>query len=115
MKATEESWQHSRMPGQREQMALDRRYTASEYEHLAEGEIPRVQDDRWFIWVGDDHVVHVHRSWTGFEIYEVRLQPCTDGYEVAEAWVNGDPAQYERNPGMDVALLGPMLDRLAGR
>jgi hypothetical protein len=60
-------------------------------------------------------VVHVHRSWTGLEIYRVRLAPAGDGYEVAEALVNDDPDQYGGDPLMDDALLGPMLDEMAGR
>jgi len=105
------------MPEPRQPVTLGRHYDANEYEHLAQGEVPADQDDRWFIWVGDDHVVHVHRSWTGFELWAVRLHPSDDedGYEVAEAWANPDPAQYQRDLPMEDATLGPLLDRLAGR
>jgi hypothetical protein len=115
MKATKDSWTCSAMPDSRRQMDLQGRYSPAEYERLAEGHVPTDQDDRWFIWVGDDHVVHVHRSWTGFEIYQVRLAPAGDVYEVAEAWANDDPDQYQGDPRMDDALLGPMLDEAAGR
>jgi hypothetical protein len=115
MKATKDSWTSSAMPTSRQKMDLQRRYTEAEYERIAQGHVPTDQDDRWFIWVGDDHVVHVHRSWTGFEIYQVRLARAGDVYEVAEAWVNHDPDQYGGDPRMDDALLGPMLDEVAGR
>jgi hypothetical protein len=103
------------MPQARGRMDFQRHYSATEYERLSQGHIPADQDDRWFVWVSDDHVVHVHRSWTGFEIYQVHLVPAEDGYEVAEAWVNNDPEQYRADPRIDDAFLGSMLDATAGR
>jgi hypothetical protein len=103
------------MPGARRHIDLQRRYSTEEYGRLAEGHVPTDQDDRWFLWVGLDDVVHVHRSWTGFEIYQVRFVRGADGYEVSDAWVNGNPDQYQGDPRMDDALLGPMLDEAAGR
>jgi NADH:ubiquinone oxidoreductase subunit len=103
------------MPSARRRMELQRRYSAAEFERLAEGHVPTDQDDRWFIWVGDDNVVHVHRSWTGFEIYQVRLVPAGDDYEVTEAWTNDHPDQHQGDAPMDDALLGSMLDDAAGR
>ncbi len=111
MKATKDSWSTSPMPERRAKLSLERHYSREEYDHLSEGEIPESQDDE----VGEASDVHVHRSWTGLEIYEVRLSLTADGYQVTEAWVNDDPDQYQRDPVMDDALLGPMLDRLAGR
>jgi hypothetical protein len=115
VKATKDSWISSAMPSAHRPMDLERTYSGAEYERLAEGHVPTDQDDRWFIWVDDDHAVHVHRSWTGFEIYRVRLVPAGNGFEVAEVWVNDDPDQYQGDPRMDEALLGPMLDEAAGR
>jgi hypothetical protein len=103
------------MPAERGRIVLERQYSVAEYGCLTEGHIPEGQDDRWFIWVGDDDRVHIHRSWTGFEIYEVQLHPSGGGYEVAEVWVNTDPEQHQRDPRVDAAILGPMLDSLAGR
>ncbi|HEX3542551.1 MAG TPA: hypothetical protein VHT75_19135 [Acidimicrobiales bacterium] len=103
------------MPGARRQIHVHRQYSAAEYDHLAKGHVPTDQDDRWFIWVGDDHIVHLHRSSTGYEIYRVRLVRAPNSYQIAEAWVNDDPDQYQGDPEMDDALLGPMLDEAAGR
>jgi hypothetical protein len=115
MRATAESWDHLPMPAQRERLSLRRHYDADHYARLAKGQIPASQDDRWFVWVSDDHVVHVHRSWTGACIYEVHLVPAGDGYDLAEAWVNADPEQYRRGDPVDDVRLGQMLDWLAGR
>jgi hypothetical protein len=114
-KATEESWSWLPMPDQRRPVTLDRHYGHDEFERLALGLVPHEQEDHWFIWVGDDLVVHFHRSWTGMAVYEVQLIPSGDGYDVSEAWINDDPEQYRPEGLVDFNVLGPMLDRLAGR
>jgi hypothetical protein len=98
------------MPPGRERIELSRRFTREEHERLLRGHIPENQDDRWFVYVDED-VVHIHRSWTGFCMYEVELAPSGDGYEVKAAWANRDPDQ-----GMDPAfdsVAAALLDRLA--
>ena len=53
----------------------------------------------------------VHRSATGFAIFEIELAPVDDGYEVQAAWANRDPGQ-----GMDPAfdsVAASLLDALA--
>jgi len=103
------------MPRSRQQLLVERHYDADEYERLRQGHVPVEQDDRWFVWMGPDRVVHIHRSWSGFEIYRARLEAVGDSYDVVEAWVNVDPEQYEPIAGFDDEVLGPMLDSLAGR
>lgn len=104
------SWQIEPMPAQRDRIELQRRYSREEYERLVHGHIPGSQDDKWFVYVEDD-VVHLHRSWTGYCIFEVELEPAGDTYEVKAAWANRDPEQ-----GLDPAfddVAGSILDRLA--
>ena len=103
------------MPARRDRLELERHYDQEEYASLSQGEVPTSQDDRWFTWVGDDGVVHIHRSWSGIPVYEVRFKPSGDGYEIAEAWVNADPEQHESEGPDDAARLGRMLDFLAHR
>jgi hypothetical protein len=43
------------------------------------GCIPRDMDDRWFIYL-EGEWVHLHRSWTGFCIYQVRLEAVGSSY-----------------------------------
>jgi hypothetical protein len=112
MKATKDSWKTTPMPEEREQLEVTRHYSAEEYERLSQGLIPKSQDDRWFVWVGDDHVVHVHRSWTGNELYRFKLVPAGDGYDIAEAWANRDPEQAA-DPHLDRSIVPAVLDELA--
>jgi hypothetical protein len=98
------------MPQKRERIDVARRFSPDEYQRLACGHIPESQDDRWFVYVEGD-VAHIHRSWTGFCIFEVELTPSGDGYEVAAAWANRDPEQA-LDPAFD-SVAGSLLDRLA--
>ena len=109
-RATRQSWKIEPMPAQRERIELHRRFSRKAYERLARGHIPESQDDRWFIYVEDD-VVHIHRGWTGFSIFEIELAPSGDGYEVKAAWANRHPEQG-MDPEFD-AVAGSLLDRLA--
>jgi hypothetical protein len=113
VKATKESWRTKPMPEQREQLDVVRHFGADEYERLAQGLVPASQDDRWFVYVDDDHVVHVHRSWSGDCIYEVELVPSAGGYDIARAWANRDPEQTNTDPRHDKVLLSGLLDQLA--
>jgi hypothetical protein len=113
MRATKDSWRTNPMPEQREQLRLSQHFSAEEYERLAQGSIPESQDDRWFVYVDDDHVVHLHRSWSGDCVYEVELSPAGDGYDVVAAWVNRDPEQTNTDPELDRVLLPGLLEGLA--
>ena len=41
-------------------------------DHIRQGMIPEVMEDKWFIYWKDD-ALFFHRSWTGFCIYVVRF------------------------------------------
>jgi hypothetical protein len=50
-------------------------------------------EDHWFIFAEDD-VVHFHRSWTGAEVYALRLRRLPDGgAEVDELYVTAEVAE----------------------
>ena len=72
----------------------------------------RLCQDKWFVFL-EDESVHFHRSWTGAEIYCIRLQQEGGDWRVADSWVNRDPAQYR---GSDLAydreLLRFLIDGL---
>jgi hypothetical protein len=100
------------MPSARGEVPFDRELTRDQFERLSQGLIPQGQDDRWFVWVDDTPVVHVHRSWSGHEIYEVELEPADDGYRVKAAWANREPHQNNAPPALDVPLLRGLFEQL---
>ena len=93
--ATRESWQNHPMPQQREQILFQRTFTPDEYAKIKAGHIPTEMDDRWFAFF-EEPWIYFHRSWTGYCIYQVRLEETPDGWKVSEAWVNRGEGQYER-------------------
>jgi hypothetical protein len=108
--ATRDSWTIEPMPPLRERIALHRSFTRRQYERIARGHVPDSMDDRWFVYA-EDEIVHIHRGWTGFCIFEIELAPSGDGYEVVAAWANRDPEQG-LEPELD-GVAGSILDHLA--
>lgn len=86
------------MPECRRKLPLHRIFNAAEGALILKGFIPDSMDDRWFIFFDPTRSeLQMHRSWTGFCIYSLKLQTQGDGYEISEAWVNRDPEQYIGN------------------
>lgn len=115
MTARRGDWKTTPLPEMRATLAIDRVYTAEELARIEEGLIPADMDDRWFMF-HEAPWLHIHRSWTGFCVYDVRFEPSGAGFKVVEALVSRDPAQYtETDDQSDQRTLGLMLDRLARR
>ena len=115
MAATRDSWKTMPLPAAREVLALDRTYSAFEFDRLKEGEVPRRMEDKWFVFY-EEPWLYLHRSWTGFSVYQVQFEPAAAGARVAEVLVNRDSEQYRGTDGTrDALLLSVLLDRYAGR
>jgi len=112
MRATPGNYPHKPLPERRARLDLDRILSESEYRALIQGVIPRSQEDRWSAFE-DGGRFSMHRSWTGFCIFRVRLEKGEDGWRVAEAWVNRDPDQYASDDGAtDAWMLGRLMDTI---
>lgn len=62
--------------------------SSAEVEGLLEGFKPLSMDDKWFFFA-EDGIVHMHRSWTGVEIYSFRVGRHDDeAGEIVEVRVN---------------------------
>jgi hypothetical protein len=92
LKATRVMWKTTTMPRKKAHVPLQRTFTKTEFAKLKKGFVPQSMDDRWFIFFEKDWL-YFHRSWTGRCIFKVRLRNHKAGYQVAEAWVNQNPAQ----------------------
>lgn len=83
-----------------------------EYEQLRIGFVPQSMEDKWFIFAEDDKL-YLHRSWTGFCIYQLTLVKEGAGYVVAEALANRDQGQYSGgNDAYDAKLVLFLIDHL---
>jgi hypothetical protein len=97
--ATRSSWKTLASPKDREPLLFEATFSGEEYEVIRNGIIPKAMEDKWFIFLEGDSL-HFHRSWTGAEIYCIRLQHEEDQWRVSDSWVNRDPEQYK---GSDLA------------
>jgi hypothetical protein len=106
-KASRQDWKTQPIPDIKAKLKIERIFTKAEYECLSWGLIPINMEEKWFIYF-EDEWLYCHRSWTGFCIYQLRLEKNDDGYKVSEAWVNRDSKQYTGdNESYDVkSLLG---------
>ena len=101
------------MPDERQRIALKREYSAQEFDRIRAGLVPEEMEQKWFIYF-EDPWLYLHRSWTGFCIYHVRLELFETRVHVAEVIVNRQPDQY-RGTADDGEFLCILLDTLAGR
>jgi hypothetical protein len=93
-RATRQSWPDSKpLPAQRAQLSLQRAFTEQEYEQICLGFIPEKMEDKWFMFVEND-TLYIHRSWTGFCIYQLTLIKDGAHYVVGEVFANRDASQY---------------------
>lgn len=116
MVATRGDWKKTKpMPAACEAISLDRTYAPSEFARLKEGHIPKGMEDKWFAYY-EEPFLYLHRSWSGFCIYQVRFEPAGEGSQVAEVLVNRDAEQYPGTDGVrDGGLAGVIMDGYAGR
>ena len=93
MAATRENWKTTPLPVARASISLDRSYTDAEFARIREGNVPQEMEDKWFAF-DEEPWLSLHRSWTGFGIYQVRFEPAGEGTRVAEVLVSRDTEQY---------------------
>lgn len=91
--ATRESWENQPMPVRRERLDFDRVFTSEEFAKIKAGHIPQEMEDKWFIFF-EDNWLYFHRSWTGYCIFQMRLDEGANGWHVAEAWVSRVESQF---------------------
>ncbi|GAA0677433.1 hypothetical protein GCM10010193_33380 [Kitasatospora atroaurantiaca] len=53
-------------------------WTEAEWQRVRQGLPERDMDDRWLSYTAEG-VIHLHRSWTGYGIFEVRVEPVRGG------------------------------------
>ena len=78
--AVPSAWKTKDLPARRASVTLDRVFSREEMDHIRQGMIPEVMEDKWFIYWKDD-ALFFPRSWTGFCIYVVRFAADGDNLE----------------------------------
>jgi hypothetical protein len=100
------------MPEQRTLLRYARWLPNEYYSAMSFGFVPQGMDDKWFAYVRDDRL-YMHRSWTGYCLYEIRFERIPEwlggGYLASEAVANRNPQQHDAADDLEDARL---LDRL---
>jgi hypothetical protein len=107
--ATRASWKTVAMSSHRA-LLFTAAYSDSDFARIAAGFVPREMEDKWFLFF-EDGTLFVHRSWTGFCIYEVDFERSGGEWVVSSARVNRDPEQYgETDDARDARMVGALID-----
>jgi O-acetyl-ADP-ribose deacetylase len=73
-----------------------RTLNAADADRLRDGHRSREMEDKWNFFV-EDGVLHMHRSWTGNEIFAATLRPAADGgAELVDLVRERDPEVYKQ-------------------
>lgn len=107
--ATRLSWKILPEPVAREWFKLPLTFTKEEGEKLRRGHIPRVMEDRWFVFY-ENEWLHFCRSWTGAHIYGLNIVDTPNGMQSSECWASRDPEHYHNIlMDQDKALLSEII------
>jgi hypothetical protein len=81
-----------------------RRWSDAEWATIRRGHRSHDMDDKWLAFVEDDRLF-LHRSWTGFGVYEAQFVRGEDGWSISQLLVCGDRSTYRRANDAYEALL----------
>ena len=94
--ARREDWKFLPMPAKRTALPYRREFDREEMARIVRGYIAGAQEEKWCA-VFEDGELRLHRSWTGLQIFRLRLAPLPERpghWQVEEAVLNRHPAQY---------------------
>ena len=77
------------MPSSVKAMEYSAQFTDDEFDQITHGLVPKVMEDKWFIFFEDGHL-YFHRSWTGVCVYRLRFTEVDRNYEVVQAHLNSE-------------------------
>lgn len=107
-----DDWRIKPLPRKRGEIVLDIAYDAGAMAGIFKGFLPTAMEEKWFAWF-DGSVLHLHRSWTGFCIYQVNFANESGGWRAISAKVNRNPDQYsETDDNADRRMIAELIDDL---
>src|SRR5437870_4568424 len=110
--ATRASWKIHACPTERAALTLSAVYSPAEFARIKRGLIPVNMEDKWFVFF-ETPWLYLHRSWTGFCEYGVRLESAPQGVQIVESWVSRDQEQRRgTDTESDERLLTFLIDAM---
>lgn len=112
--AQQSDWKVEPMPSTTATIGFDRTYTNDEFQRITWGVIPETMEDKWFIYF-EEPWLYLHRSWTGYCIFQLRFEAVDGQIQVAEVLVNRDPHQYSESDdeARDISLLEMVIGSIS--
>lgn len=105
-----DDWNIQPLPERHIEILAGYEYDDAEMALIRKGFLPQDMDEKWFAWFGDG-VLHLHRSWTGLCIFQVRFERSADGWSATTALLNRDPREYgETDEDNDHALIHGLIE-----
>ena len=109
---TKDSWKNEDLPEDVAELSYNRIFNAEEYSKLILGLKPQAMEDKWFVYF-DEGYLYLHRSWTGYCIYRLRLVVVDQGYKVDEVLANRNAEQYnEKDDSYDGEIMDFLVSNL---
>jgi len=80
------------MPQDKVILPIKQKYSKEEYNKLKQGFIPKVMEEKWFIYF-EEQKLYFHRSWTGLCVYELNFIKDNGKYIISKGYLNGKIAE----------------------
>lgn len=88
----------------------ERVWTEADWDLVQRGHQSADMHDKWDAYV-EGRRLYLHRSWTGWGVYEADFGPVPDGGQMTSAVVAGDRSSYHRqDDNHESALLEALID-----
>ncbi len=79
------------------------------------GLIPKEMEDKWFVYIDNEHL-HMHRSWTGYEIFKAKFKAIKKGGLITELWVEQNNEIYaDTKDSIVISTFEMLIKYLANR
>jgi len=102
--ARRQDWNNLPMSDRRIQLPVEAIFSTSDLRKLKRGVIPVQMEDKWFIFFEDD-CLFFHRSWTGYCVYQARIEKEDRHFKLTEVWATRDSEQYTNSDiGYDIEV-----------
>ncbi len=103
-------WMTLTMRGPTEWVPLHIPVEEQAFELIRLGLLPLQMEDKWFIFF-EDPVLHLHRSWTGYETFRILVSPSPEGRCIQGVLVSRDERECKYPEGAAAAHIA--LDTVA--
>ncbi|NLA42896.1 hypothetical protein GX865_01925 [Candidatus Saccharibacteria bacterium] len=90
-------------------LGYQRVFSGAEYKKLQDGLWAEDMDDKWDIYMYGE-TVHISRSWTGHEMFRLKLRKVDDGFEIIDVQAEASSGRRILPTADDMTL--EILDRV---